>query len=91
MGWQTERGGQRGKAVLGVIGQHLADLRKRRKWSQADLADHCGVNVKTILSAEKGGTDIGILLLLEIMWQLDVSQDEVIALLASDARVREAA
>lgn len=57
----------------------LADLRKRRRWSQAELGRRAGVASSVISRAERGETDITLSTLEKLAKALGVSPRHLIA------------
>ena len=57
--------------ILQVIGQHVRELRTRRKWSRKELAQAAKVSERHLASLETGTGNVSILILLQVSQALD--------------------
>jgi transcriptional regulator with XRE-family HTH domain len=62
----------RTRRILATIGANVARLRKRRAWTQADLAGAIGANeIRVIQRVERAEINFGVVLLIELADALD--------------------
>lgn len=60
------------------FGRRLADLRRRRDWTQTELAERSGINRTYISGLENGERNIGLLNLVRLADALEVSPIELL-------------
>jgi len=60
------------------FGRRLADLRRRRNWTQTALAERSGINRTYISGLENGERNIGLLNLVRLAEALEVSPVELL-------------
>ena len=70
--------------LLAALGAQIADARKRRAWTQAQLAARAGVSVLTIRAVERGHPGTGIGAYLSALWAMGL--EAPVRELASPAR-----
>lgn len=58
--------------VLEEIGQKIQALRRHKKWKQADLAEHAGIQTVTVFAAESGLQNLTVKTLTKIAGALGV-------------------
>ncbi|MEC5143064.1 hypothetical protein UNH65_05290 [Chitinophaga sp. 180180018-2] len=63
--------------VLLELGSNLRKLRKKRRWSQAHLADLSETTEAQISLIERGLKDPATTTLIKIMWALEVEPNEL--------------
>jgi len=68
----------RDTVLLGKLGARIRDIRQRNGQSQADLANHCDVELSTINRIELGKASPTITLLFVIAEQLNVKPAELL-------------
>jgi transcriptional regulator with XRE-family HTH domain len=65
-------------ALATRLGSNLAALRKKRNWTQADLAERIGVDTETISRFERGATLPALLTLERLAQSMRVSLTELL-------------
>lgn len=65
------------KAVATKLGAKIADLRKRKGWSQEGFAFECNINRSAMGSIERGESSVTLGTLLTMAKTLDISLDEL--------------
>lgn len=53
--------------VLKRLGSHISNARRRRRWSQQDMADQIGASVSTVRRLESGDSGIALQHLVGVM------------------------
>lgn len=61
------------QAIQKALGSRIRDLRTKRKWSQEEFADHCGIHRSHMGEIERGETNLTLSTLLVISKQLDTT------------------
>ncbi|MFT8645196.1 helix-turn-helix domain-containing protein [Gluconacetobacter sp.] len=74
--------------VRRFVGQRIKGARARQGLTAIDLATDAHVSIGTVRNVESGATEIGFGAMLDLFWALDFSADDVLAILAEDARAR---
>ena len=73
---------------IDVLAERLAALRKKKKWTQVDLAAKCDVNYATINKIESGQRKPSVPLLYTFCEVFNVSSDYLIGISDSPKRKR---
>ena len=74
--------------VRRFVGRRIKEARAREGLKAIDLATDANVSLGTVRNVEIGATEIGFSAMLDLFWALDFSADDVLAILAEDARAR---
>lgn len=74
--------------VRRFVGQRIKAARTQQGLKVFDLAADANVSGQTVRNAESGATEVGFSTMLDLFWALDFSADDVLAILAEDARAR---
>ncbi len=77
--------------VRRFVGERIQQARAQQGLTAIDLATDANVSVATVRNVEGGKTEIGFGTMLDLFWALDFSADDVLAILAEDARARGSA
>ena len=61
-----------------IIGKRIRELRKKKKWTQARLAEESGIEPSSLSHIERAATKLSLPTLISIANVLDVTLDELV-------------
>lgn len=56
--------------VVQELGAHIAEARKRRKWTQAELARKAGITRQTLMKIERGNLGTALTAYVAVLWAM---------------------
>lgn len=67
-----------GNLVCIALGKRISSLRRRKGWTQVEMAAYLGINRGHLSDLEKGKREIGLLMLQTVAKGLDTTMDRLL-------------